>query len=421
MDGFCREIVKGKAVSTLKYWVWLSSLSGVGPITAKKLLERFETVEKVFFARDEEYEDVPGIRKSEIAALSKKNIGSANKILSECEENNFRIITIQDAEYPERLRNIYDPPIVLYIKGRLPVIDEEAAVAIVGSRSCTPYGTSAAEKIGYELARHGLVVVTGLARGIDSAAAKGALRGGGRVLGVLGCGLDIVYPAGNKPLFEDVSAAGALISEYPPGSPAEASHFPIRNRIISGISLGVAVIEAPKKSGALITAARALEQGRDVFALPGNVDAQSCEGSNLLLKEGALPLISAVDIAQEYAGLFPEKIIIRDKSNLIPLDKKSAEKLVEEQANSGNGTAESDEKVVDNDKTVEYIDLGKLLSGLSGDERLICEAIGNDTVHVDEIIQKTELSAQVALSTLTVLEINGIVEQYKGKYFRITR
>ena len=408
-------------MSILKYWVWLSSLSGVGAVTAKRLLERFETVEKIFFAREEEFEKIPGIHKREIESLSKKNIGDANKILSQCEENNFQIITIQDAGYPERLRNIYDPPIVLYIKGRLPVIDEEAAVAIVGSRSCTPYGTKAAEKIGYELARHGLLVVTGLAKGIDSAAARGALRGGGRVLGVLGCGLDIVYPAGNKPLFEDVSAVGALISEYPPGSPAEASHFPVRNRIISGVSLGVAVIEAPKKSGALITAARALEQGRDVFALPGNVDAESCEGSNSLLKEGALPLISAEDIAVEYAGLFPEKIRIMAKSKMVPLDKKGAERLVESQADSGRKPDEAGEKEVDNNKTVEYIDLVKLLSGLAGDEKTICEVIGEATVHIDEIIQKTALSAQAVLSALTILEINGRVEQYNGKYFRITR
>ena len=408
-------------MSTLKYWVWLSSLSGVGPITAKKLLERFETVEKVFFARDEEYKDIPGINRREIEVLSIKNIGAANKILSACEENNFRILTIQDAEYPARLQNIYDPPIVLYVRGRLPVIDEEAAVALVGSRSCTPYGTRAAEKIGYELARHGLLVVTGLAKGIDSAAAKGALRGGGRVLGVLGCGLDIVYPSENKSLFEDVSSVGALISEYPPGSPAEASHFPIRNRIISGVSLGVAVIEAPKKSGALITAARALEQGRDVFALPGNVDAVSCEGSNLLLKEGALPLISADDIAMEYAGLFPAKIKIMAASKLVPLDKRGTERLVESQADSGRTTEDAKEKVVDNYKSVEYIDLGKLLSGLEGDERAICEAIGEDTVHVDEIIQKTALSVQAVLSALTILEINRRVEQYNGKYFRIAR
>ena len=408
-------------MSTLKYWVWLSSLSGVGPITAKKLLARFETVEKVFFAREEEYREVPDIRQREITALSKKNIGDANKILSACEENNFRIITIQDAEYPERLRNIYDPPVVLYIKGRLPVIDEEAAVALVGSRSCTPYGTTAAEKIGYELARHGLVVVTGLAKGIDSAAAKGALRGGGKVLGILGCGLDIVYPAGNKPLFDDVSSVGALISEYPPGSPAEAAHFPARNRIISGLSLGVAVIEAPKKSGALITAARALEQGRDVFTLPGNVDAESCEGSNALLKEGALPLISAEDIALEYAGLFPEKIRIMAKSKLVPLDQKRVERLVQTQADSGKLPAEADEKEVDNNKTVEYIDLVELFSTLTGDERAICEAIGEGTVHIDEIIQKTGLSAQAVLSALTVLEINGRVEQYNGKYFKIIR
>jgi DNA processing protein len=215
-------------------------------------------------------------------------------------------MTLHDGDYPARLTNIPDPPLVLYIRGRLPALDEEAAVAVVGTRSCTPYGLKAAERIGYELARHGCLVVSGLARGIDSAAAKGTLRAGGRVVGVVGSGLDIVYPPENKKLFDDVAAVGAIVSEYPPGSPAAPRHIPQRNTVMSGLSVGVTVIEAPEKSGALITATHALEQGRDVFAIPGNVDSPACKGSNNLLREGAVLVTTGREIAEEYAALFPD-------------------------------------------------------------------------------------------------------------------
>ncbi|MCL2402168.1 MAG: DNA-protecting protein DprA, partial [Oscillospiraceae bacterium] len=231
-------------MSSLKYWVWLSSVSGVSAAVAGILLRRFETPEQIYYADASEFKEI-GIKPADISLLSRKNIEFANRILSKCEEKHFRIITLQDVEYPDRLRNIYDPPIVLYIRGTLPVIDEEAAVAIVGTRSSTPPGIAVSERIGYELARYGLLVVSGLARGIDSAAAKGALRGGGRVLGVLGCGLDVVYPSENEDLYDDVTKSGAIISEYPPGTPPHGGNFPVRNRILSGVSLGVAVVEAP--------------------------------------------------------------------------------------------------------------------------------------------------------------------------------
>ncbi|MDR0491246.1 MAG: DNA-processing protein DprA, partial [Oscillospiraceae bacterium] len=175
-------------MSSLKYWVWLGSASGLGSVAAGLLLGRFGTPEKVFFASEEEYRSTEAIKPSDVAKLMRKDIAAANKILASCAEIGCRVISIQDAEYPDRLRNIYDPPVVLYVRGNLPVIDEEAAVAIVGTRNCTPYGLTAAEDIGYRLARRGLLVVTGLARGIDTAAARGALRGGGSVVGVIGSG-----------------------------------------------------------------------------------------------------------------------------------------------------------------------------------------------------------------------------------------
>ena len=409
-------------MSSLKYWIWLSSANGVGAVTAGQLLAHFGSPEKVFFAGAQEYGGVGGITRGDIKQLMNKDLAPANDILSSCTEAGCRIMTIQDAEYPDRLRNTYDPPVILYIRGKLPVIDDEAAVAVVGTRNCSPYGIAAAETISYTLARHGLIVVTGLARGIDTAAALGALRGGGRVVAVIGSGVDVVYPPENAALFDDVARSGAILSEYPPGTPAAAGHFPARNRILSGLSLGVAVLEAPKKSGALITASRALEQGRDVFAMPGNVDAKYSEGSNLLLREGAIPLLSAANIIDEYAELFPDKIT--SDADLTLLDQRAGERLLKSSPGAGRGgenDAKNDgKKEIDNTSGVEYIDLDIILSELSGDEKTVAESIGLSVLQVDEIIVKTGLPASQVLTALTILGISGYVKRSSGSYYSLT-
>ena len=377
-------------MSSLKYWIWLATRTGIGPVRVKRLLEHFGSSENVYNAKDREYYDVESIGPADIKWLKEKELETANKILSSCEEIGCKIITLHDLAYPDRLRNIYDPPTVLYVKGNLPNLDDLPVVGVVGSRSCTPYGIRTAENVCYKLSENGVIVVTGLARGVDTAAARGALRGGTFSIGVIGSGLDIVYPPENRQLYEDVASAGAVISEYPPGTPAVKQNFPARNRIISGLSLGVAVIEAPKKSGALITAARALEQGRDVFSLPGNVDAVACEGSNRLLREGAIPFMSADDIIDEYIELYPEKI---------------------------NISAIQKQKPFDNTSKVGYIDLSDLLDKLDGDEKAIVESIGNGSKHVDEIIIDTGFPAQKVLASLTILELGDYIKHnINGKW-----
>jgi len=406
-------------MSSLKHWIWLSSISGIGPVTAALLLKHFGSPDKVFQARESEYREVNGLRAADRTKLSLKNADEANKILASCAEAGYRILTMQDAGYPDRLRNIYDPPIVLYVRGSLPLIDEEAVVAVVGTRDCTPYGVSAAEKIGYTLAKHGLIVTTGLARGIDTAVARGALNGGGRVIGVIGSGLDIIYPPENKTLFEDVAAGGAVVSEYPPGTPALRTHFPARNRILSGISLGVAVVEAPERSGALITASRALEQGRDVFTLPGNIDARSCEGSNSLLREGAIPILSGEDIVGEYAELFPDKIDNDLQTPKIIQDMKYDESCAAGGKNTAGSRQAAEKKEIDNISPVDYIGLGKILDALSGDERVVAETIGTEPRHIDDIIIKSGMTARQVLTALTMLEINGYVSRTSTGVWRI--
>ena len=214
------------------------------------------------------------------------------------------MLTFSDAAYPGRLKNIYDPPVLLYYKGKLPLLDDLMSVAVVGTRDCTPYGVNCAEKLGFGLASGGAVVVSGLAKGIDAAATRGALRAGGITIGVTGNGLDVHYPYESRYLYEDVAASGVLLSEYPPGTEPAPAHFPIRNRIISGLSLAALVVEAPERSGALITAATALEQGRDVFSVPGPIDAPTSVGCNRLIRDGAGLVTDASDILREYEGRF---------------------------------------------------------------------------------------------------------------------
>ena len=237
----------------LKYWVWLNECRGLTNRSRALLLAHFGSPEDVYYADEAEYALVEGLSKKQFELLADKSTDGADKILGDCQRRGLRILTMQDADYPARLRGIFEPPCLLYVTGTLPAFDEEVAVAMVGTRACTPYGTQSAEKIAYGLAKQGALVVSGAARGIDSAAHRGALRAGGVTVAVLGNGLDVVYPEENAGLYRDIAATGALLSEYPPGTAAEGWHFPIRNRIISGLCLATVVVEAPlERSGALV-------------------------------------------------------------------------------------------------------------------------------------------------------------------------
>ena len=272
-------------MAALKYWVWLTALPGLSNRSRLLLLERYGSPEDVYYADPEELAQVEGLTPGQAALLADKSLSRADRILADCARGDMFLLTMQDAAYPARLRDIFDPPVLLYGKGSLPLFDEEAAIAVVGTRSCTPYGLRCAHQMGYELARQGAVVVSGMAKGIDGAAMRGALQAGGFTAAVLGGGVDVVYPAENRRLYEDIAATGVLLSEYPPGTEPLPGHFPVRNRIISGLGLAALVVEAPVRSGALITAHAALDQGRDVFAVPGPIDAAASVGCNRLIRD----------------------------------------------------------------------------------------------------------------------------------------
>lgn len=392
----------------LKYWVWLAELPGLKGPARLALLRHFGSPEDLFFADREELllaEDVPP-GQAELAL--NRDLSAADRILADCQRLGQRILTIQDAGYPQRLRNIFDPPLVLYVKGRMPVIDEEAAVAVVGTRDCTPYGTASAERLSQELAACGAVVVTGLARGVDSAAARGALRAGGTVVGVTGSGLDVVYPPENGDLYADVAAAGALLSEYPPGSPPDKHHFPARNRIMSGLSVASLVVEAPDRSGALITARLALEQGREVYAVPGPISAPASTGCNRLIRDGAGLAAEGWDILRDFQERFPEKL--RPAGELpawtpLPARRRAApEPRRRPEAAPAPEEGPSLRTVSPEDLTD---DQAALLGVLAAEE----------PAQVDGLIQATGIPARRVSSALTMLEIDGMVRQHSGKRY----
>lgn len=295
-------------MSTAKYWIWLAGRKGLGGLGVNRILDHFGTPEAAFFADPEEYNLLEGLPAGASESLKDKSLDQAEQVLADCDRLLLQVLTRQDADYPNRLRQLPDAPAVLYIKGKLPRFDDEVAVAVVGSRGATEYGVGTAARFGLELTRRGALVISGIAQGIDTAALKGALQAGGPVVSVLGGGVDVPYPRENRFLYEDVAAAGALISEYPPGTENKGAHFPVRNRIISGLALGVLAVEAEEHSGTMITAHLAADQGRDVFAVPGPIDAPMSRGTNLLIQEGAQLVRDPGDILRCYEMYWPGRL-----------------------------------------------------------------------------------------------------------------
>ncbi len=393
----------------LKYWVWLAELPRLKGPERLALLRHFGSPEELFFADREELLLVEGLPPARAELALNRDLSAADRILADCQRLGQRIMTIQDAEYPQRLRNIFNPPLVLYVKGRMPVMDEEAAIAVVGTRECTPYGTACGERLGRELAASGAVVVTGLARGVDSAAARGALRAGGTVVGVTGGGLDVVYPPENGDLYADVAARGVLLSEYPPGSPPDKAHFPVRNRIMSGLSVAALVVEAPGHSGALITARLALEQGREVYAVPGPIDAPDSVGCNRLIRDGAGLAAEGWDILRDFQERFPEKL--RPARKLPAWTPLPTRRRAEPRRKP--------EPAPEPEKAPALRAVSR--EGLTDDQIALLGVLEPEgPVQVDDLIESTGIPARRVSSALTMLEIDGCVRQHDGKRYTRT-
>jgi DNA processing protein len=356
------------------HWVALSLIPGVGSILIKRLLDRFKTPEAVFQAPLDELLRIEGLGEKVAREIRRGPVETVvDRELSLLKKVGGKIITLKDDAYPRRLREIYDPPALLYLRGELQK-EDELALSIVGSRKTSPYGRWITEKMSQELARHGVTIVSGMARGIDSLAHLGAILGGGRTIAVLGCGVDVIYPSENRSLFLRIIDHGAVLSEFPMGSPPEGGHFPKRNRIISGLSMGVVVVQAGAESGSLITANYALEQGREVFAVPGNVGAEGSRGTHQLIKDGAKLVESSEDILEEILPQWKRKREVTQK-------------------------AEGPER------------------NLSEEEKKLFEFLGESPLHIDALIRESQFDPGKVSSLLLNLELKGLVSQWPGKCF----
>jgi DNA processing protein len=358
-------------------WLELSLVPGIGPKYFFKLVDHFGSARSVLDAPESALRAVPDLNSSVIQSLKADRKKQVEHALELIDRQNISVVFYHDPLYPKRLRQIPDPPPLLYVKGTLLPADLNA-ISIVGTRRATHYGKTAAAKLAGDLARLGVTVVSGLAYGIDAAAHKGALEAGGRTFAVLGCGVDVIYPRANEKLYEQIVSSGAIVSEFPVGTQPDPGFFPMRNRIVSGISLGTLVVEAPAKSGALITSRFAMEHGREVFAVPGSIFSPYNEGCHKLIKDGAKLVENVYDIISEI------------------------ERNIE-----GTAPAESAPQQTDAPREIP----------LTPDEKKVFNFLSMVPTHIDAIGEECGLTASQTAASLMMLEIKGLVQQLSGKMF----
>lgn len=371
-----------EATHNLIDWIALSLITGVGSRTAANLLDKFGSPAACFNATITTLE-FAGIKREVIDQL--KSIEPrlcAEEVLKKVEELGGSVLTLDDESYPSLLRETYDPPIVLYCKGNAEAALRRPTLAIVGSRRCSTYGRNVAEMLGRELAARGVTIVSGLARGIDSYAHRGALDGRGTTVAIMGTGIDDIYPKENKRLAEEIQERGALITEFPLQTPPLPQNFPFRNRIISGVSLGVMVVEGAERSGSLITARLAYEQGREVFAVPGNITSSKSFGPNYLIKDGAKLVQTWRDVIEEFPLEIKAQILAGEKSDAEPTQLSMDEIAL-----------------TDSEKAV--------LAKISFDE----------PIHFDRLVTLTKLGFGELNTALVNLELIGRIRQLPGNYY----
>lgn len=388
----------------MEFWIWLSGALGPGSPRINDIAACFETAEYFYAERKNGFRGVDFLSDTEKRKLLAASLSDALRIKERTLAKGYRILTPDQKEYPDRLRNIYAMPAVLYVDGDLGQADESVAIALVGTRRCSDYGRQVADDLGFGLGRMGAVVITGMARGIDGAAHAAALRAGGSTIAVLGCGLDILYPSEHGAMRRETPKRGAVVSEFALGERPEGFHFPIRNRLMSALSLGVVVIEGEKGSGSLITANYALEQGKDVFAVPGSVLSGLSKGPFQLLRAGAIPVSCANDILEEYRWRYTAKINWTAQRAAggqpeLPREKKTA------------AVQPSDATPIRQKRT--------LPEGTEENIREIYEILSEIPIHLDEIAARLQKNPAEVLTALSELEIMGFVSANAGKRFSI--
>lgn len=360
-------------MSDIRHWIGLSMVRDIGPVTGRKLLAAFGSPESVFQANTDDLISLQGISRERAGHIRKFCEWEAvETYLGRMKFEGITAVPYPDERYPEALRNIEDAPLVLYMKGEY-IPDDRFAIGVVGSRKHTAYGESVTQRIAGELAASGFTVISGLARGIDTLSHKSALAARGRTIAVLGSGPDVCYPAENRALTERIVSSGCVMSEFLPGTLPNKENFPRRNRLISGLSLGILVVEATHNSGSLITAGYALEQNKEVFAVPGNITSRNSEGTNKLLRQGAKMVLTAGDIIEELAPVL---------KGYISMKRRQTEPLI-------------------------------------GEEERLCSMLSPEPKHIDLISRESGLSVNQLLNLLLSLELKGIVKQASGKRFYI--
>ena len=397
------------------YWIWLQQALGCGVPKAEQLLNAFGWSAEAVYRADRDLLRRRGLlTQKQLEALQAFTLEKALHILEDCARIGCEAIVCTDARYPMALRQIYSRPLVLYVLGSLSCLEGRLAIGMVGTRRCSDYGRNVADLLSRELAACGAVVVSGMAAGIDTVSHTGALKGGGKTVAVLGCGVDIAYPPQNSGLKDLIAQNGAVVSEFPPGTQPEGAHFPLRNRIVSGMSQGIVVVEGRRRSGSLITAGHALAQGRDVFAVPGSVFESGSVGPHWLISQGAIPVTCTRDILEEYLSVYPDTIDTKIMEGLArpqaakPAAPKSPEPVAPKPVHREKPASPAAELPVCKPEAPLF---------LSEAQRRVYDLMEARPQSVDVITQRLELSAAKVLAALTQLEIYGLVEARPGRSY----
>lgn len=405
------------------YWIFLQSVIGAGSRKLLPIINRFGSAQAFAECRFEDIKESGLLSRAELNRFSKLTLDDCREIMSLCNSLGYQIITPNDKKYPKRLAQIPDPPAVLYVLGDMPDFDSEVCIAMVGTRKCSDQGKSIARELAARLTAAGAIIISGGAVGIDSSSHIGALRANGKTYAVLGCGLNYPYLAVNAELRDEISKNGALISEYQPNTPAGKYTFPVRNRIISGLCLGTIVVEATHSSGSLITVDHALEQGRDIFVIPGEIANPLYAGSNRLIRDGAIAVTTPYDVLSEYNNYYPHKLNLNgSKDSISCIDPPQVDNIddvvtVDRDEEYGKPVFKPKKKIKtsksekNNEKPSLVIDT----SGLSENAKVLLDEFKkSDSQYFDIITANSNISASDAIAALTELEIMGVVSAQPG-------
>ncbi|MCM1114580.1 MAG: DNA-processing protein DprA [Clostridium sp.] len=396
--------------NNVRYWLWLQKALGEGA-NISKIIADFGSAKNLYESNILEWRMSSGLTARQINKLEQTDIHSVDEIIYNCEKNNWQIIDYEDDKYPNRLKSIINPPAVLYVDGDLPDIDNLVTIGMVGTRKASDYSIKVTHIMSRGAVDAGAVIVSGGALGVDTAAHKGAIMAGGKTIAVLGCGLGTSYLNQNKPLRDTIKKNGALVTEYPPFARAARHTFPMRNRIISGLSLAVLVVEAGVKSGSLITANYALEHGRDLFAIPASVLSAEFAGTNKLIDDGAMVATKPIHLVQPYAERFDSIDLSKVKSIEDYMND-----TMDKSANIPKEAAPSFETV--NEDRVKRLEQERTAASLNGNQSTVYHCLNDSFCHIDLIIEKSGLPIGSVMASLTQLEIMGLAVSTSGKRYK---